>query len=364
MKLNNHNYEMYFLLYADNELCIEEMKMVEDFVSNNPELKREFELTLSSKISDEEICLDNKIDLFKFNGASLQESLLLHLDGENISNSIELEKLIKGDSEINKEWNTLKATKLNKNDQIVFENKASLYKHETRIVSFRYLKYAVAAILIGFGLFFGIKIFTNNKVESNVPQFVNTNGNSNNNSTVDNSDRTIKNETKLELANENVNKKDLSTLPLADDISEGKKRNSGSNSNKEIVDSEEVKTEELKEGMRNSNQLAVENSNEVTDNTMLEENLIKLNKVSPNRQTASLTANKIETQPVKNIALAAVSKTKSDESIGHVFIIDEEKVNNSKAGGLFSKVKKFVNKTTNLQLPDHVSLGNYEIAIK
>ena len=368
MNINNHNYEMYLMLYADNELCIEEMKMVEDFVSNNPELKKEFELTLSSKISDEEISLDNKIDLFKFNGASLQESLLLHLDGENVANNIGLEKLIKSDSEINKEWNTLKASKLDNNDQIVFENKNSLYRHETRTVSFRYLKYAVAAVLIGLGLFFGIKIFTNNKVENNVPQFVNANKNLNNNSTQSVAESATNNIVKLEPTIEpdvdEVNKVEESDKHVV--VNEmGEKGNSSLDNSKgkkrggDIVD-----VIEFDEGSHNSNQLAFENNNSKVDNSMLQENLIKLNKISPEREVANLTANKIESLPVKNIAIAAVSKPTNTESIGHVFVIDEEKVNHSKAAGLFNKVKKFVNKTTNLELPDHVSVGNYEIAIK
>ena len=360
MELNINNYEMYFLLYADNELCLDEMKIVEDFVLKNPALKKEFEITLSTKILPDEFQLDNKIDLFKFNGSNLQESLLLHLDNEIVENKVSLEELINSDSEINKEWNILNAAKLDKNDEFVFENKNSLYKHETKVFYFRYLKYAVAAVLIGLGLFFGVKLFTNKKVENNVPSIANTNKSSKDILTPGIYEDT-----------EKINQND--NFIIAEKSSD---KESGQNYNSNLAEENNNSVKPKDKSFKGSSAEELNKTNVSDDkliasekvypenNIALQENNMDFDKISSERKIATLTANKIETDQVKNIALAAVSNTNNDVNIGHVFIIDQEKINHSKAGGLFNKVKKFVNKTSNLELPEHLTLGNYEIAIK
>ena len=363
MKINNHNYEMYFLLYADNELCLDEMKMVEDFVSINPELNKEFQLTLSSKISADDIFIENKINLFKFNSANLQETLLLHLDDEDVIKATELEKLINNDSEINKEWNILKVTKLDRNDELVFKNKSSLFKYENNIISFLNFRNIAAAILIGLGLFFGIKLFINNKVNP-VPQFVNTNYNIKGKSEIDKTEQIVndskKSNPEVQVADNNL------VVSLPNDVSdkEIKEKEATVQSNEKVVKEKEGNLFELNKSKETYNQTAIQKALVNVEETMLSDNSIEFDKIEAQRKIASLNNNKIEALPVKNISLAALNNNDKTESLGHVFIIDEEKVNNSKAGGFFKKVKKFVSKTTNIELPEHLFIGNYEIAIK
>ncbi|HEY0432645.1 MAG TPA: hypothetical protein VGC95_02160, partial [Chitinophagaceae bacterium] len=68
MKPDRHNYEEYFLLYVDNELSPGEVKEVELFVRNNPDLEAEFQLLQQSKLpADDSIVFDNKDQLFRIN---------------------------------------------------------------------------------------------------------------------------------------------------------------------------------------------------------------------------------------------------------------------------------------------------------
>jgi hypothetical protein len=64
--INHNNYEEYFLLYADNELNADEKEMVDNFVSNNPALRQEFELLLITQVGpDNNIVFPNKEILYK-----------------------------------------------------------------------------------------------------------------------------------------------------------------------------------------------------------------------------------------------------------------------------------------------------------
>ena len=44
MVINKHNYEEFFLLYADKELSVDQQKEVELFVDHNQEFREEFKL--------------------------------------------------------------------------------------------------------------------------------------------------------------------------------------------------------------------------------------------------------------------------------------------------------------------------------
>ena len=83
MNINRHNYETFFLLYVDKELSAPERKAVDDFVSENPDLKMELDTLMQSTLSADTILFDNKTTLLRKEGiSSLQQNLLLYLDNE------------------------------------------------------------------------------------------------------------------------------------------------------------------------------------------------------------------------------------------------------------------------------------------
>ena len=55
MEINRHNYEMFFLLYADNELDAAERKVVEAFVVLHADLKEELQSLVQTRLSADEI---------------------------------------------------------------------------------------------------------------------------------------------------------------------------------------------------------------------------------------------------------------------------------------------------------------------
>ena len=77
------NYEEFFILYMDNELGKDQVKMVDEFFVAHPDLRAEFEILMSTKLPLEDFSLDKK-DLFaqSMKLSSVDEELLLYIDNE------------------------------------------------------------------------------------------------------------------------------------------------------------------------------------------------------------------------------------------------------------------------------------------
>ncbi len=163
MTINRHNYETYFLLHIDNELSVQQQEQLHEFIAANPDLKNELQLLQQSILKPEHISFTEKVSLFKQQepDAVLIEKLLLLVDEElPLAEQTQLKILIKNDAIVNLTWNQLQQTKLAPDDTIVFEDKASLYRREDRpIIAFRWWAVAVAAMLIGFGVWGSVRFF-------------------------------------------------------------------------------------------------------------------------------------------------------------------------------------------------------------
>lgn len=154
MNINRHNYEEFFLLYADNELCAADRKAVEVFVAENPDLKKELQLLLQTISSADAVVFDNKDFLLKPAITPLQEQLLLFTDDEQTAADKEkTQQLINSSTEAAKEFALLQQTKLQPDTAIVYTNKKELYrKEEGRVVRIAWWRVAAAAVLLlGFG---------------------------------------------------------------------------------------------------------------------------------------------------------------------------------------------------------------------
>jgi len=166
MNINRHNYEEYFLLFADNELSATERNMVEGFLAANPDLQEEMLMLQDTILQPEQVLFDNKENLLKPQplDAGIQQQLLLLLDNElEAGEKQTLQLLTTNDEAVRKEWNLLKQTKLAAADIIIFPGKADLYeKEEGKVVGFIWWRMAAAAMLIGFGLWGAVSYLNKN----------------------------------------------------------------------------------------------------------------------------------------------------------------------------------------------------------
>ena len=163
MTINHNNYESCLLQYVDNELTPAEREAVEAFVAENPEAKDLLEdfkqVVLQPDLS---LTMPGKAQLLQpelWNASYIsnqQEQLLLLADEalpakEKILLLAEIEK----SPLLQKEWNLLKKSRLAKEKPHAMPGKEDLL-HYPMIFSINYrriLQIAVAAIMLGFGLF-------------------------------------------------------------------------------------------------------------------------------------------------------------------------------------------------------------------
>ena len=111
MKIDRHNYEEFFILYADNELNAEERSLVEEFVKLHPDLREELDLLSEMKFHpDPNIVYEEKEELYAnmvIPGLSSQnytEWLLLDIDNElNAEQQASLKKFLSDHPELLKE---------------------------------------------------------------------------------------------------------------------------------------------------------------------------------------------------------------------------------------------------------------------
>jgi len=178
MKINQHNYEHYFLMYIDNELSAEERAEVNDFIMQHPNYANKLEELQQLKISPDNIIYENKFSLYKL--SEQDEQCITYLENE-----MTIEEKVSFESEIStniylqsnvKQW---QATFITPPITIEIDQnfKNSLYKKSAQIkplwANTTFKRWAsVAAILvavIGFNLF-------NTQNEQASPSFTNNNG--------------------------------------------------------------------------------------------------------------------------------------------------------------------------------------------
>jgi hypothetical protein len=172
MTINHHNYEEYFILYLDNELGIEDRRMVEIFVQHNPDLKEELDVLLQSRlIPDNSIIFEGKDELIKMaegTGISMsnyEEWLVLYMDNElSPGQKVAVEKFVAQYPVAKAELDLFSKTKLQPEKEIAFPGKESLYKRteKVRVIPLRWWRVA-AAILILFISITAVVIMNNRK---------------------------------------------------------------------------------------------------------------------------------------------------------------------------------------------------------
>lgn len=155
--INQHNYEEFFLLYVDGELSATDKQAVDRFVQENPQFAVELEMLQQAQLPIEAWSFDDKNLLYRNGSAEIntsnhEEQFLLYVDDELDANGKEqVERFVLQHPALQESFTRLKQTRLVP-EQILFPNKADLYreeKKERRVIYMRWQRIAVAAALTG-----------------------------------------------------------------------------------------------------------------------------------------------------------------------------------------------------------------------
>lgn len=161
ISINQHNYEAFFLLYADGELSAADKLAVEQFVQENPGLAEELDLLLQVRLTDETpLVFDRKEMLYRNETTEIslnnyEEQFLLYTDNELDAETREkTERFVLQHPQLQDSFTLLKKTRLEA-ETILFPGKKSLYRKEEKrrpVIYMRLAQMGVAAALIGFAV--------------------------------------------------------------------------------------------------------------------------------------------------------------------------------------------------------------------
>lgn len=394
MNINRHNYENFFLLYVDNELSAAEKTAVDVFVMDNPDLKAELDMLSMTSLAPEQMSFPGKEQLFKNEFVTIsQEQLLLHLDDElSPADKKILEAQLASDELLLAEWNYLQAVKLDPADKVSFPDKKSLYRYENdRVVTIRYWKWAVAAALLGTGLFVGISIVSKsdlNKETNTIATKTEANGKEKKPTPVNTIDTKDQGNQKASLAandsRPNVVEPSVSNIEVVQpkqkktvtvtsrELNNDSKNVAVSNQQKPVIKETNNLPKPYFENINNqksneNNSTAVHDSKE----QMLKKNEpsnVDIAKLDPALSTGKpLTApdvNILSEMPNSFAKTASLSISEPESNDNHILFMNEEKVSRSKISGFIRKVKRIITRNANIKTGNGIKIAGFEIASK
>jgi anti-sigma factor RsiW len=360
MNINRNNYEEFFLLYVDNELSATERNAVELFVQENADLKEELNMLQQTVISADAIVFD-KTSLLKQEFAALQENLLLYVDDElNTADKLSFEKLLKTDTAANKELALLQQTKLQPDTAIVFANKKILYrKEEGKVVGMPWRRMAAAAVVIGFGIWATVSLNSTNKateatvatateVKTTVPKQPANNSATN---TVQTPQQMVAPATA-----ENVIKQapQKNNLPANNKV----QQNTPQQTNDDVI----AVQREQKRPSNNLPKPDYNNFNKAGSNETIIASVTPVNEATDNKNSGNKTSVAELNNDVVNGYALQTNFTESNADKDN--FTEEDNAKKTKLGGFFRKVKRLVERNTNVKTGNGIKVAGFDIAIK
>ena len=358
MFINRNNYETFFLLYADDELCAAERIVVENFVTINEDLRGELNMILAAILPADDCSFTQKDLLYKnsFVDGSLQEKLLLKMDDELLAEELSaLNNIILANPSATKEEHLLSATKLT-TEIISCPQKELLFKKQRdTVVVFKIVRWAAAAILIGVGLFFGASIFNKKALPVNavvkvkpiikpaLPKEILGNLKEEQAAAVIVTDTGIP-------ANENIKKVQIAAI--AKGMALNKKNNiekAGSENTTVINKKELASNKEVLKTISTSENISIQNINQ--------SQTASLNK--PEKVQIAITNENIV--PLETSYAQAVSLTDIKTSNNKILYMDEEDVKRSKVGTIFKQLKRMIERTAKIKTANPIRIAGFQI---
>jgi hypothetical protein len=372
MNLNRNNYEAFFLLYVDNELSAADRNAVELFVQENADLKEELNMLQQTVFKADAVVFDNKASLLKEGLTALQENLLRYIDDElSTADKLNIEKLLIADTAANKELLLLQQTKLQPDGSIVFADKKLLYRKENaKVVGLPWRRIAAAAVLLGIGTWATVSLINTDKTAIGTA--------------VTNADiKTTKPkqqvnsvEDSLQIAQKNTAVTGA-TASIQAIIKPASQKNSMPDNRiqKSVSQQNAVNPIALQQpGKRPDNNLPKpvydyinnngSNKNDIATVPVINEVTVNLNSGVNTAVTAS---NKKTNNEVTNTYALNTNFTQGDAEENNnnkILYMDEDKVKKTKIGGFFRKVKRMVERSTNVTTGNSIKLAGFDIAIK
>lgn len=156
--ITRDNYEMYFVMYVDNELSATDRKTVERFVQQNPDLEEEMVMLQQSVLrADNNIVFEQKELLFKSTAEAIQinelnyeEYFVLYGDDELTNEEKDkVEQFVYKHPQYQVEFELIQQVKLVPDKALTFPDKTYLYRTEeddSRVIAFPWWRLSAAAI--------------------------------------------------------------------------------------------------------------------------------------------------------------------------------------------------------------------------
>lgn len=374
--ITRNNYEEYFMLYADNELSAAEKKAVETFVIQNPDLENEL-LMLQQTIlkPDNNLIFENKSLLMKqtfgdaiVNINNYEEYFLLYTDNElDKAARKDVELFVNNNPSLKEELNILLQTKSVADTQIIFEGKEILYKKEKddKVIPVMWWRIAAAAAVLLLLGFFIINSRTKPADSLAKTQNPKTNNAKNNPAIVI-----------------NKNKKEdsvvtSSTIASLDntEAATSKKVKVKSKKTDDFVINNPNKKEIINPVKKQTNNLPDENNTiEIQKNQIAKVEIIKPETVveNPKTNTTSIipkvdnTVTAVTNNNDGNNYIKQALQTTNNTNPEDVFYIANTSSKKSKLRGIFRKVSRVFDKTTNADDDNKhgILIGSFQIALK
>lgn len=384
MNINRYNYEEFFLLYVDNELTKAEKQAVEVFVHDNPDLEEELIMLKQSKLRpDAAITFQGKDLLMKpedagfINETNYEEFFLLYADNElAAAERKEVELFAATKPQFQQELNLFLQTKIEPEHEVVFPDKSLLYKEEKKrpaiIIGWQRIVAVAAMMLVALGIFWllntgnkktdtlaktgtGQQQENNKEKTSGNPDLAHESNKDGKNAATGNSAGTLEPNSRIDDVNDAANQPQVAVQTNQPKVN--KQANPGNKYN---------------EPVKNDNQLAYEpnKTNAIADPSEQSGKTLAVVDVAitdrnaaGNLGTAVQTANmnsgiRAVGQPIQTVAYL--------EEDDNVYIANTTVDRKNKLRGLFRKVTRVFEKTTNLPAVEEkgILIGNLEIALK
>lgn len=358
--INRHNYEEYFLLYNDDELTAGEKRAVEEFIEQHPDLRIEFEMIQQSILPAEPIVFHDKELLLKtstslVNESNYEEYFVLYTDNElSPEERDSVEQFVFQNPAYKLEFDLIQKATFHADETIIFSDKASLYRTEEeveKVFAMGWWRIAAAAIVIIFlsGMAW---YFLDEKEQASTPV-----------ATIPPKNNPTMFPVTVPEKQEEV--KPSSTTAIAAIDKPSVKTTSASSKRLTVSSSTESKetNEQLLMASKKEEEIVLGRNIQLPSTVTTEKSGVDMPKIETVNTTALNTNKKIVDEAVGTVEENPYAYTASSEQIE---ILNTSVSSKNKLRGLFRKVSRVVEKTTNIETGDGkgIRIANLEIALK